>query len=147
MKKKCYRCQKSKDVEQFSWKKLNVKRQDGCKDCMRAYNREHYNSNKQYYLDKARKRNDSIKASLYEVAFQHLLGHPCVDCGEDDPLVLEFDHRKDKVDNILTLIMQCCSEATLIKEISKCDVRCRNCHIRLTAKQQNSWKYRRVTTL
>lgn len=57
--------------------------------------------------------------------------HPCVDCGEDDPVVLQFDHRDptEKVDKINN-IMSNKGIAALMTEIAKCDVRCANCHQR-----------------
>lgn len=71
---------------------------------------------------------------------QTLLAHPCVDCGETDPVVLEFDHRSDKSDNIGSMLRHGTSTETMEREIAKCDVRCANCHRRKTAKQFGWWK-------
>lgn len=58
---------------------------------------------------------------------QYLREHPCVDCGNDDINVLEFDHvrgcKSYNVGRFGTLRFE-----TLLKEIAKCDVRCANCH-------------------
>lgn len=63
--------------------------------------------------------------------------HPCVDCGEDDIRVLQFDHRdpSEKL-NTISKLSSCSSLATVIEEISKCDVRCANCHQRKHYKER-----------
>ena len=58
--------------------------------------------------------------------------HPCVDCGEDDPLVLEFDHVGDKAFNIAKGLRDRPWESVLA-EMAKCQVVCANCHRRRTA--------------
>jgi hypothetical protein len=60
--------------------------------------------------------------------------NPCIDCGERDPIVLEFDHRdpSQKLFSIASLRMGTIDR--LKTEISKCDIRCANCHRRSTAK-------------
>ncbi len=67
----------------------------------------------------------------------YLLEHPCVDCGESDPVVLEFDHvRGEKRFTIARAVSGSTRSWKLIKiEIDKCEVRCANCHVRRTAKQ------------
>lgn len=77
---------------------------------------------------KARRRN----AWLEVINFKAL--HPCVDCGEADPIVLDFDHRdrKTKRMGVADMVAQCMSIATIMSEIAKCDVRCANCHRRKT---------------
>lgn len=70
--------------------------------------------------------------------------HPCVDCGESDPIVLEFDHVKGKkLNNIMTLVNWVAASSTLDEEIKKCSVRCANCHRRITVKRSKSWRSRR----
>jgi hypothetical protein len=58
--------------------------------------------------------------------------HPCSDCGETDPVVLEFDHLGDKAFNIAKGLRDRSWKA-LIDEIAKCDIVCANCHRRRTA--------------
>ena len=69
----------------------------------------------------------------------YLATHPCIDCGESDPIVLEFDHRNpsEKKDEISHMVSTAAPLSSLEAEIEKCDVRCANCHRRKTAKQQN----------
>lgn len=72
---------------------------------------------------------------------EYLQGHPCVDCGERDPLVLQFDHvRGDKVDAIARLVSQGRRWEAIEAEIAKCEVRCANCHQRVTILRRTpSW--------
>jgi hypothetical protein len=66
----------------------------------------------------------------------YLYQHPCVDCGETDPVVLEFDHvRGEKIRPISHMVSTQAPLATLVQEIGKCEVRCANCHRRKTFKQ------------
>ena len=65
----------------------------------------------------------------------YLKEHPCVDCGETDPIVLEFDHIRDKHKEISRLISDGVSFEMIQKEIEKCEVRCANCHRKRTAIQ------------
>lgn len=51
----CSKCLKSKDEEQFSWKIKNKQRQSRCKSCHKEYRKQHYNDNRQKYIDKARR--------------------------------------------------------------------------------------------
>lgn len=64
----------------------------------------------------------------------YLSENPCVDCGEADILVLEFDHRGDvpKLKDVVTMLNSTYSLRMLQEEVAKCDVRCANCHKRKT---------------
>ena len=64
---------------------------------------------------------------------QHLQTHACIDCGEADPIVLEFDHvRGEKVEDVSRMVASGRSWAKIEAEIAKCEVRCANCHRRVT---------------
>ena len=80
-------------------------------------------------------------AENFEALYAYLLSHPCIDCGESDPIVLQFDHvRGKKLYNISQAV--CGSKLrwqTVLSEIAKCDVRCANCHTRKTAKE-SGWR-------
>jgi hypothetical protein len=65
--------------------------------------------------------------SVKQIIKEYLFTHPCVDCWEDDPVVLEFDHRDPTAKKGLVGQM---SRSTVRAEIEKCDVRCANCHRR-----------------
>jgi len=66
----------------------------------------------------------------------YLAERQCVDCGQSDPEVLDFDHRDgaEKVETIAWLRARG-REEELLEEITKCEIRCANCHQRRTARQ------------
>lgn len=142
MTKKCSNCKKNLPEKEFNWKVKGVKRAYYCKSCSRRYIKQHYQNNKNYYLNKARIRNLKLKKIAHNYVSRYLMKNPCVDCGEKDPLVLEFDHkdRNAKTYNISHLIRNGSTLSKLKKEIKKCDVRCANCHRRKTSIENNSWK-------
>jgi hypothetical protein len=59
--------------------------------------------------------------------YNYLREHPCVLCGEADPVVLDFDHLRDKRREV-TVIAHLSGRANLVAEIEKCRVLCANCH-------------------
>lgn len=75
------------------------------------------------------------------------MSNPCAHCGTTDVLVLEFDHidPKEKLLNICKSVNGKAggkvSFETLVKEVAKCQVLCRNCHQSKTHKENNSWRW------
>jgi 5-methylcytosine-specific restriction endonuclease McrA len=94
--------------------------------------RRHYVANRDKVIAKAKEY--SVKARVRIRAFitAHLKANPCVDCGETDTIVLEFDHLKDKDFNLSDAARKGVSIKKLNAEIAKCEVRCANCHRRKT---------------
>jgi hypothetical protein len=91
--KHCNGCNQDRDIEDFNLKdRTKATRQASCRFCIAAYGREHYKNNKQVYIDKAKSRNKRISKENRTKLFAYLSQHPCVDCSETDPYVLEFDH-------------------------------------------------------
>lgn len=72
--------------------------------------------------------------------WQYLAQQRCIDCGEQDPVVLEFDHMRDKRRNIAELISGGLTWAVIQAEIEKCEVRCANCHRRKTARERGFYE-------
>ena len=132
--KVCIRCKQTKDISEFNFKFLSKGiRQAQCKTCTRDYIKSHYYKNKQYYLVKAKRRNDRIKNLVRQYLWEYLSHHKCVDCGETDPIVLEFDHIRDKKFAVSRIARRTLDQ--IQEEVRKCEVRCANCHRRKTAKQ------------
>jgi hypothetical protein len=103
------------------------------------YKREHYERNKQRYVDAALARNRKLRLERTEWLLEYFDSHPCVDCGETDPLVLEFDHLHDKEFQVGSMLSYRRWTAVLA-EIDKCEVRCANCHRRITAYRRGTLK-------
>ena len=67
----------------------------------------------------------------------------CTDCGETDPLVLEFDHiGDDKAADVSRLVVDGVSWERVAQEIAKCEVVCANCHRRRTAQRAATVRWR-----
>jgi len=71
------------------------------------------------------------------LVFDHFRENPCVDCGEDNPALLEFDHVDESAKSFgVGGKIGDVSTPKLLKEIEKCQVRCKNCHhLRTMARQ------------
>ena len=89
----------------------------------------HYEANKIKIKARTARRNKKQRRINKEyVAFIKSLSH-CIDCGNDNDVVLEFDHvRGEKRANVSDMAHQSYSVESLQLEIEKCEVRCANCH-------------------
>ena len=96
--------------------------------------RRYYERNKAAVKAKARAHTRETRNKVREWLLSYLLTHPCVDCGEADPIILEFDHTKDKEFNIGEANSLGISLKRVKLEVAKCDVRCANCHRKKTYK-------------
>jgi hypothetical protein len=85
-----------------------------------------------------------MRLDLASRIVEYLKAHPCVECGETNPIVLEFDHLRDKVDNVSTLVRRLSSWSAIEEEIAKCEVVCANCHRIRTAQRGGTYRWRLV---
>jgi hypothetical protein len=99
---------------------------------MAEYNRAHYRANRDVYIRRARTRAETVREERLAFLIDYFRANPCVDCGEEDPMVLEFDHLRDKAFTISEGLRDR-SWQTILDEIAKCEVVCANCHRRRTA--------------
>jgi len=146
--KTCTECGETKPISAFHFKsKAMAKRKAGCRDCRNKYGRGHYRRNRPVYLEKAELRRGVVHALHRTRLLDHLKSNPCVDCGETDPVVLQFDHRDraEKIGTVSRMAMEY-SWGQVVAEIAKCDVRCGNCHRRRTAVQFGWTKLARLGT-
>jgi hypothetical protein len=137
MTKRCTICKVEKNTTEFG---QNLNKRDGfqpyCIACSREKDRKCYHTNEDRKR-KVRERKDNNYLNNRKLLLDFLREHPCVDCGESDPVVLEFDHvrgqKKFTVGSAVSF-----SLSVLMVEIEKCEIRCANCHRRRHAKE-NKW--------
>jgi hypothetical protein len=142
--KRCPRCKIDKPSSSFRYRSsAGSRRTSYCRPCERSYNRDYYR------VRDAQKQNVRVakNAVLYRQRnrmriLEYLFTHPCVDCGESDPIVLEFDHvLGQKQGNMSTMVHGDTNWSKIATEIAKCEIRCANCHRQRTFRQFNysSW--------
>ncbi len=88
---------------------------------------------------------DNARQRAREYIAEYFATHPCVDCGENDPSVLTFDHipaRHDKRANISDLLHDGYGLEAIIAEIAKTEVVCYNCHSLRTQKRTGAYRFR-----
>src|SRR6185369_9326209 len=104
--KECSKCNVCKSESEFHRNKKNA---DGlqkyCKLCKKCIDRKQYTYRTPEQRKKYREINDRARKRNQKYVVEYLFQHPCVDCGEKDILVLEFDHLRDKERNISLMIV------------------------------------------
>src|SRR4051794_3034240 len=139
----CIACKQWKPLDQFH---RNRRRRDGrqvwCKPCNIDVNKRWYRAHPEARGERmdeyARRRKEHRQSQVLD----YLRTHPCVDCGEADPVVLEFDHLRDKVANVSAMASSKRPWTVILAEIAKCEVVCANCHRRRTAARARSYRFR-----
>lgn len=139
--KTCYKCGLTKELSEFHKKK---NRPDGlqsiCADCDNKRSRERYAANPEYSKKAVKRAKNRLDKGYMKKYLAYADGKPCVDCGETDMVVLEWDHvRGKKLFDIGTGLKRFSWESVLA-ELEKCERVCANCHKRRTAKTFNWYK-------
>ena len=98
----------------------------------RIASRKHYESNKATVNARSMQRATVVRKKIRAWLHEYLKNNPCVDCGESDPVVLEFDHQRDKLFAIGDAPRKTTSIKVVAAEVAKCEVRCANCHRKKT---------------
>jgi hypothetical protein len=130
----CRVCKETKPLTEFPLRSLiRQTRQWICLSRQRAYTKEWYQRNRDKHIAAAYVRRVRQANVLGQRIREYLCDHPCVDCGESDPDVLDFDHLRDKRADVSTLVHSAAAWEVVLAEIAKCEVRCANCHRRRTA--------------
>lgn len=135
--KVCTQCGKRKARTAFPLRDRRTgKRQGYCKLCHAARQRRDYAASGGRARIASALRTSRKRARIRQQLWEYLETHPCVDCQERDPVVLEFDHvRGRKLYAIANMVSQGMSWVRIAREIAKCEVRCANDHRRRTAIQ------------
>ena len=138
--KTCGKCFETKVEGDFNYRnKAKGTRNSWCKLCMKEYDRENNKRPERVAMKKANAER-SLQRSR-DFIREYLEEHPCIDCGEKDIVVLQFDHEEPqlKEGNISSWVTAGYGVDRIKQEVNKCSVRCANCHMRRTAKQFGWW--------
>lgn len=104
-----------------------------CRTCFSSYKAERHQRLHEREMVRIRRNQAAVSAANRVRIKEYLLTHPCVDCGESDQRVLDFDHvRGSKKADVSHMINSGFSWARIEEEIAKCEVRCANDHRRAT---------------
>jgi len=144
--KVCTKCGKKKRNSSFHWSnKSREFRRSECKKCEGIIHSNWWRSStpeerKRHYSISVKSQDKRANRNIAWLAY-YLRKHPCITCGENNILMLEFHHRRRsrKEYDISALAGQGKSLKLLMKEVAKCDVFCANHHRVKTAYQR---KYR-----
>lgn len=138
VKKKCSVCKEDKKLSEFALHSKKGIKSPRCRVCQSKLGKQHYNKNKSNYIIGQKIIKDRNRKYLWE----YLKNNSCVDCGETDPIVLEFDHldRENKLAHLSIAVRDKWSIIKINEEIKKCQVLCANCHRRKSAKELGYYK-------
>lgn len=142
----CSKCKQEKDSDEFNYNSSRKRFAHHCKKCHSDYLKSHYQRNKKYYKDKAKKRVDEIREWFVE--YKSKL--KCIECGESHPSCIEFHHKnKDEKElEISDAIGNGWTQKRILTEIKKCDVLCSNCHRKRHWNEKTGpWVWRKSTQL
>lgn len=139
----CNSCGKEKSLESFG---KNSSKKDGlqtqCRECKRETQRKWYAKNRKVHYHntkiKAIERIEENKRRLKD----YLSNKKCTDCDNNDWRVFEFDHinADEKRDSVSRMLFGGYSWKTIMKEISKCEIVCANCHRVRTVERSEQWR-------
>jgi hypothetical protein len=125
--KSCGRCERELPLSSFNRRGTGT--QHWCRECFRSYFQARGDAHRRQSAEARRRR----VASARGFVDAYLAAHPCVDCGEPAREVLDFDHVAGKVALVSALAAWGAPRRTIEAEIARCEVRCANCHRRVTA--------------
>jgi hypothetical protein len=139
--KKCPKCKEWLSLDSFASRGGAKGANSYCRLCQNEYSKAHYRCHVELHNHRRYVNQKRYRERNTDYVRQYLSNHACVDCGESDVRVLEFDHvGNNKAEDVATLRCQGASSRRIAEEIAKCQVRCANCHRKRTADQFGWWR-------
>lgn len=131
---RCIRCGEMKPASAFNARASgSAFLHSWCKACFSTYKAERHQLNHDREMRRINRNKMAAVAANRARLAAYVADHPCVDCGERDPIVLDFDHvRGPKVAEVSRLVASGIGWEKIAAEIAKCEVRCANDHRRVT---------------
>ena len=137
--KRCSTCHEVRPLSEYN---VRTAAKDGLQSRCRSCSRKWYESNRDEHRLNVRRRTVRVRLEYKRRLGEHLSRHPCVDCGETDVRVLEFDHRPgaQKHAEIAAMVAAGGRWSDIEAEMAKCEVRCASCHRRITCERRGDWR-------
>lgn len=119
--------EKEREYRQAHKEELGVKN--------REYQKRYYQMNREKRLQKTKEERTRNKRMVDE--YKSL--HPCILCGENNPILLVFHHRdmEEKENGISVMAASSYPTHKIIEEMKKCEILCFNCHVLVHAQMRN----------
>lgn len=136
----CNKCGLDKPTTEFPIRVGNTRR-GTCRDCRRPVAIRCYYKHHGDNLRKRRESHYKTRQNHLTLIYQYLSTHPCIDCGEPDPMFLEFDHVRGTKSFTISNRISHYVWGRILEEIAKCDVRCLKCHRLKTIKTHGLAKW------
>lgn len=106
----------------------------------RDYNNSYYlrkRKDEPRFLSQIKENNRNLRKRNKEFIKNYLKDKSCIDCGNSDIRVLEFDHVSGiKFTEVSKMVRTGFSIKRILEEISKCEIRCCNCHRIITIERR-----------
>ena len=133
----CTHCGERKAADAFPRRRRDRPEiQTWCRNCFAESNARNYAANREREIARIQRNTERGRQAARALVAAHLATHPCVDCGETDRIVLEFDHIRPKRRDVSAMVAAGYPCPTIEAEIAKCQVRCGNCHRRRTRERR-----------
>ena len=87
---------------------------------------EYFRARGDLHRDQSKAAKKARVRALQAYVLEFLQERVCVDCGENNPVVLEFDHIREKTAAIARLVGEGVKLEVVKDEISRCEVVCVN---------------------
>lgn len=139
--KTCNRCNTEKPLSEFNKKRASGV-QPYCRPCQGEYQREYYLTERPAVLENIYSNRKKRKKEIRLFLAEFYESHPCVDCGETDITVLDFDHLLEKNFGINKALADAMPIEKIQAELQNGEVRCSNCHRKITAERTRNWRWR-----
>ena len=136
-------CKEEKKLEEFNKSKIKP---DGfnsiCRVCSNDRSKLYYSENTDKHKREVSERTRKVVAKHRKRYYNILKNSSCTDCGTTGVMILEFDHNDDvdKLGTIGAMVHSGCSWKKIEVEMSKCEIKCANCHRERTARQFSWYK-------
>src|SRR5512146_2269108 len=103
--KNCNHCGLRLPDDAFNWRyRLLGIRHKTCRNCQNEYQRSWYQKHRDLHLIKVQTRKANVRLEARQFVLEYLSTYACTECGESDPMVLEFHHLQGKDREISVMI-------------------------------------------